>query len=62
MASRLALLLLPLAGRLRKSGRRFSRKLANLLLLGAGAAAMAGLNGCGSTAGFFGEASRSFIL
>jgi streptogramin lyase len=58
----LALLLLPFVGRLRKSGKRFSRMLAVLLVLSAGAAAMAGLSGCGSTIGFFGQAPRSYTV
>jgi hypothetical protein len=49
----LALLLLPFAGRLRKSGKRLGRLLTVLLLLGAGMAALAGLSGCGSSNGFF---------
>jgi CSLREA domain-containing protein len=55
MASRLAgislaLLLLPFFGKLRKTGKRFSRMLSILLLLVAGMAAVAGLNGCGGSA------------
>ena len=58
----LALLLLPLVGTLRKAGKRFSRTLAVLLLMGAGAAALAGLSGCGSGVGFFGQAQRTYSV
>ena len=56
----LALLLLPFAGRLRKSSKRLGRLLAVLLLLLTGMTAMAGLNGCGSNTGFFAQAQRSY--
>jgi hypothetical protein len=55
----LALLLLPFAVRLRKSGKRLGRMLAIILLAGAGAATLAGLSGCGSNAGFFAQAPQS---
>jgi hypothetical protein len=58
----LALLLLPFAGRMRKSGRRFSRVLSVLLLLIAGMAAMAGLIGCSSASGFYGQHQTSYTL
>jgi hypothetical protein len=58
----LALLLLPFAGRLRKSGRRFGRMLTVLLLLAAGAAAMAGLSGCGSSNGIFGMMPKAYTV
>jgi hypothetical protein len=58
----LALLLLPFAGRLRKSGKRLGRLLTVLLLLGVGMAAMAGLSGCGSNNGFFAQAQRSYTV
>jgi hypothetical protein len=57
----LALLLLPFVGKLRKAGKRFSRMLSVLLLLGAGLAAMAGLNGCGS-GGFLGQSEKSYTV
>jgi hypothetical protein len=57
----LALLLLPFAGLLRKSGKRLSRLFTVLLLLGAGAA-LAGLNGCGTDAGFFGHAQKTYTV
>jgi hypothetical protein len=58
----LALLLLPFAGRLRKSGNRLGRMLAVVLLAGAGMAAMTGLSGCGSNTGFFAQAQRSYPM
>ena len=57
----LALLLLPFAAPLRKSGKRFSRLLTVLLLLGVGAA-LAGLSACGSGAGFFGQAQKTYTV
>jgi sugar lactone lactonase YvrE len=57
----LALLLLPFAGLLRKSGKRLSRLFTVLLLLCAGAA-LAGLNGCGTDAGFFGHAQKTYTV
>jgi hypothetical protein len=58
----LALLLLPVAGRMRKAGRRFNRVLSVLLLLIAGLAAMAGLSGCGSGTGFYGQQQTSYTV
>jgi len=57
----LALLLLTFVGRLRKAGRRFSRMLSVMLLLGACLAAVAGLNGCGS-GGFLSQAQKSYTV
>jgi len=51
----LALLLLPFAGLLRRSGRRLSRVLSILLLFAAGAAAVAGISGCNSGASSHGQ-------
>jgi sugar lactone lactonase YvrE len=52
-----ALLLLPLAGRFRRAGRRLSRMLSLLLLAAAGLTAAAALNGCGGVpSGYFGQA------
>jgi hypothetical protein len=58
----LALFLLPFVGRLRKAGKRFSRILSVLLLLAAGTAVMAGMSGCGSTIGFFGQQQKSYTV
>jgi hypothetical protein len=58
----LALLLLPLAGRLRRSGKRIGRLISVLLLAIAGMAAMAGLNGCGAVSGFPGQTSRTYTV
>ncbi len=53
----LALLLLPLASRLRRAGRGLSRMLSLLLLVAAGLTAAAALNGCGGVpSGYFGQA------
>jgi hypothetical protein len=58
----LALLLLPFAGRMRKAGKRFGRMLSVMLLLGMSLVAAAGLSGCGSTSGFFGQAQKSYAV
>jgi sugar lactone lactonase YvrE len=58
----LALLLLPFAGRLRRAGKRLGRMMSVLLLLAAGAAAVAGLSGCGSTSGFFGQQQTTYTV
>jgi hypothetical protein len=52
----LALLLLPFAGWMRKTGKRFSRSLSILLLI-AGAAALAGISGC-NLSGFSGHSQK----
>ncbi len=57
----LALLLLPFAGRMRKSGKRFNRMISLLLLLVVGAAALVGVSGC-SNVGFFGQASQTYTV
>jgi len=53
----LALLLLPMAGRMRKAGKRLRRALSVLLLLAAGMAAMAGVSGCGG-----GSSTQSYAM
>jgi hypothetical protein len=58
----LALLLLPFAGRLRKSGTRLGRMLAVVLLAGAGAATLAGLSGCGSNTGSSAQTQQSYTV
>ncbi len=52
----LALLLLPLAGRLRRGGKRIGRPISLLLL------AMAGLSGCGSIGGSLGQTSQTYTV
>jgi hypothetical protein len=56
----LALLLLPFAGKLRRTGKRLGQIVAVFLLLAAGMAAMAGMSGCGG--GFFGQAQKTYPL
>jgi polygalacturonase/sugar lactone lactonase YvrE len=58
----LAFLLLPFVGRMRKAGKRFHRMLPILLLLLAGIAAAAGLSGCGSNSGYFGQAPQNYSV
>jgi hypothetical protein len=58
----LALLFLPLAGRLRRGGRRIGRLIPLLVLVGAGLAATAGLNGCGSVSGPLGQSAQTYIV
>jgi hypothetical protein len=58
----LALLFLPLAGRLRRGGKRIGRLISLLLLAGAGLAAMAGLNGCGSINGPLGQSAQIYTV
>jgi hypothetical protein len=57
----LALLLLPFAGLLRKSGKRFGRMVSLLLLAAAGVVAMAGVSGCNQS-GFFGQAPVTYTV
>jgi len=57
----LALLFLPFAGRLRRSGKMLQRLGFVLLFLIAGAGAMVGLIGCGAKdSGFFGQAEKTY--
>jgi hypothetical protein len=59
----LALLLLPFAGRMRRTGKKLGRLLPLLLLLIAGIAATAGLNGCASkTSGYFAQAPTTYTI
>jgi len=59
----LALLLLPLAGRLRRAGRGLSRVLLVMLLVAAGILGAATLNGCGGTpSGYFGQAPSTSTI
>ena len=57
----LSLLLLPFAGHLRKSAKGLSRLCVVLLLLGA-SAALAGLSGCSSGAGFSGKTPETYTV
>jgi sugar lactone lactonase YvrE len=54
----LALLLLPFAGKLRRTGKRLGQIVAVFLLLAGGMAATAGISGCGG--GFFGQAQQTY--
>jgi hypothetical protein len=57
----LGLLLLPFAGRMRRTGRKLSGMLSVLLLI-AGMTAMAGLSGCGSGTGFFTQTQKTYTM
>jgi Bacterial Ig-like domain (group 3) len=56
------LLLLPLAGGMRRAGKRFGRAISVLMLVIAGLTAMATLNGCGSSNGFFGQQQKTYVV
>jgi hypothetical protein len=58
----LALLLLPFAGRMRRSRKQLGRWLAVLLLLLSGITGSVGLSGCGSGSGFFAQAPQTYII
>ena len=58
----LALLLLPLAGRLRRGSKRIHRGISVLLLAIAGMAAMAGLSGCGAISGSLGQTAQTYTV
>jgi hypothetical protein len=58
----LALLLLPFAGRMRRASRRLGRILPVLVLLVAGLAVLVGINGCGGTVGYFGQAPANYTI
>lgn len=58
----LSLLLFPFAGRLRRSGKRFSRLLYALLLSIACWVAMVGLNGCGSLSSFPVQSPQTYTV
>jgi hypothetical protein len=57
-----AVLLLPFAGGLRKRGRKLSRLICVLLLTVSGAAAIAGLTGCGEHNGYFAQPQKSYTV
>jgi sugar lactone lactonase YvrE len=56
----LGLLLLPLVGMRRRLGKTLGRTIFTLFLLVAGASAMAGLSGCGTSSGFFGQGEKTY--
>jgi hypothetical protein len=59
----LALLFLPFAGRMRRKGNALQRYGLVLVLLAAGAGAMAGLSGCSAKdTGFFGQAQQTYTV
>jgi hypothetical protein len=58
----LALLLLPLSRRMRRSGNRLRRLMAVALLLLAGAGALSAVTGCGYSTGYFGQQGGSFAV
>jgi sugar lactone lactonase YvrE len=59
----LGFLLLPLAGMWRRRlGSVLGRTIATVLLLAAGASAMAGLSGCGAHSGFFNQPSQPYTI
>ena len=58
----LAILLLPFARRMRRTGKRLGRTMSVLLLLAAGAASMAWIGGCGSNSGYFAQAQKTYTV
>ena len=56
------ILLLPFAGKLRRAGKRMGRTMLLLLLLTPGAAGVAGLTGCGTNNGFFGQPQKAYNI
>jgi sugar lactone lactonase YvrE len=58
----LGFLLLPLVGLRRRLGKLLGRTIVSLLLLVAGASAMAGLSGCGGPSGFFGQPPQTYTI
>jgi hypothetical protein len=58
----LALLMLPFADLLRRTGKRLGRKLSILLLLTAGMAAVTGISACGSRSGFFAQPPETYTI
>jgi hypothetical protein len=58
----LAMILLPFAGRLRRSGKRLSRKVSVLLLLAAGIAAVGSLSACVSGSGYFAQQQQTYTV
>jgi CSLREA domain-containing protein len=59
----LAFLLLPFAGRMRKTAKRLERVLCLLLLFGASISAVTGLTGCGTGGnGYFGQSQQTYAV
>ena len=58
----LALLLLPIASRLRRGSKRIRRWISMLLLAAAGMAAMAGLSGCGAVSSSLGQTAQTYTI
>jgi sugar lactone lactonase YvrE len=58
----LALLLLPFAGRLRRTGKRLGRMMSVLLMLAAGVTTMTWIGGCGSNGGFFAQQQQTYTV
>jgi CSLREA domain-containing protein len=58
----LGLLLLPFAGKLRRSGKLLSRLLVLLMILAAGATAVTSLSGCGSSVGYFDQQQQTYTV
>ncbi len=56
------LLLLPFAGGMRRAAKRLGRAISVLMLMIAGLTAIAALNGCGSSNGFFGQQQKTYIV
>jgi hypothetical protein len=58
----LALLLLPFARRLRRTGKKLGRMMLVLLLLTSGVTIMTWISGCGSTSGFFAQQQQTYTV
>ncbi len=56
------LLLLPLAGGMRRAGQRLGRAIPLLMLMIAGLTTMATLNGCGPSNGFSGQPQKTYVV
>jgi hypothetical protein len=56
------LLLVPFAGRWRRKLGRLGQTMSLLLLLGMGAAVVAGVSGCGSSNGFFNQPQQTYPM
>jgi hypothetical protein len=58
----LALLLLPFAFRLRRTGKRLRNTICVLAMLTAGLAAVAGISSCGSGTGYFAQQQKTYTV